>query len=431
MGDIFLHNQFTRTAIKALKVPVPLPQPLERGNDTFIEKPLAEKQIKVFADKTASDLITVLEESGLEQADNTSETDGIVFDARDIDTVDGLGSIYDFFQTEIPRLRRCSSIVLCTRRTTASPTDAACQGALQGFLRSLAKETGRKGTRVNLVQADKLQNIAGPLRFLLSGQSAFITGQALTIAKATKKNGQWERPLAEKTALVTGAARGIGAAIAHRLAAEGARVLLLDRPDQLGVLKNLATATAGTAIAVDVTDDNSAKSILRALRGGDLDILVHNAGVTRDKTLARMKKENWDLVLDVNLKAVLRLTDELKSSLSSKARIVCLSSVAGVAGNAGQTNYASAKAGLIYWAEAMARAMPKTAVNAVAPGFIETKMTEVMPAAIKQVARRLSSLSQGGLPQDVANAVAFLASHYANGITGQTLRVCGGSFLGR
>jgi 3-oxoacyl-[acyl-carrier protein] reductase len=169
-------------------------------------------------------------------------------------------------------------------------------------------------------------------------------------------------------------------------------------------------------------------------RHGGVDVVVHNAGITRDRTLARMSPDEWDQVLAVDLASIVRLDEALLGGglLRDGGRLVVLSSVSGVAGNVGQTGYATAKAALIAYAAALAPRLAArgATANAVAPGFIETAMVARMPLLPREVGRRLNSLSQGGTPGDVAEAVTFLASPGAAGITGQTLRVCGQSLLG-
>jgi 3-oxoacyl-[acyl-carrier protein] reductase len=165
-----------------------------------------------------------------------------------------------------------------------------------------------------------------------------------------------------------------------------------------------------------------------------LDILVHNAGITRDKTLANMTPEYWDAVLAVNLNAPQVLTKALLDSgtLHDNGRVVLLASISGIAGNRGQTNYAASKAGLIGLAQAWAPLLQERgiSINAVAPGFIETQMTAHIPFALREAGRRMSSLGQGGLPQDVAEAVAWLGQPGSGAVSGQALRVCGQSLLG-
>ena len=160
--------------------------------------------------------------------------------------------------------------------------------------------------------------------------------------------------------------------------------------------------------------------------------MIHNAGITRDKTLARMKPEHWDQVMAVNAEALVRIQGALDPRLREGGRVIALSSIAGIAGNQGQTNYAASKAGVAGWVRALAPLLARRGitVNAVAPGFIETRMTAAIPAAIRQVARRLSALGQGGQPEDVAAALVFLASPGAVGVSGAVLRVCGGAFVG-
>jgi 3-oxoacyl-[acyl-carrier protein] reductase len=242
------------------------------------------------------------------------------------------------------------------------------------------------------------------------------------------------RVLDGRVALVTGAARGIGRSIARRLAEEGAQVVVLDRPADAELASAVAREVGGVYLPCDVTADDSATTVhdFLAERFGHVDIVVHNAGVTRDRTLGRMKPDLWDQVIDVNLAAVIELTDALSPLLADEARIVCLSSIAGIAGNVGQTNYAASKAGVIGYVRALAPTLAARgiAVNAIAPGFIETRLTDAIPVATREVARRLCNLSQGGLPVDIAQVATFLASPGAHGLSGQVVRVCGGNFVG-
>jgi len=242
------------------------------------------------------------------------------------------------------------------------------------------------------------------------------------------------KPLAGKVALVTGAGRGIGHATARSLAAEGAHVVCLERPVDGELAAQLASEIAGSIMLCDVREEGAADSIARELRArhGGVDVVVHNAGVTRDKTLQRMSAQQWDQVLDVNLRAVLQIDQALDGLLRDGGREICLASIAGIAGTMGQTNYAAAKAGLIGYVRKRAELLRSRGitVNAVAPGLIETRLTAAMPVFIREAGRRLSALGQGGEPRDVAEAVTFLASPGAGGINGSVLRVCGGAFLG-
>ena len=266
----------------------------------------------------------------------------------------------------------------------------------------------------------------------MSARSAFVTGQVLAVSSAAP-SAAGVQPLAGKTALVTGAARGIGEATARRLAEEGARVIVLDIPPETEMLEALASELDGLALPLDITDDAAAAHISDAA-GGRLDVLVHNAGITRDKTLARMDEERWDLTIDVNLGSVVSITQALldDGAIPDGGRIVLVSSIAGIAGNAGQTNYAASKSGIAGLTRHMGQQLAERdiAVNAVAPGFIETRLTHAIPFTIREVGRRFSNLNQGGLPVDVAEAITFLSSPGAGGLHGNVLRVCGGNLLG-
>jgi 3-oxoacyl-[acyl-carrier protein] reductase len=234
-----------------------------------------------------------------------------------------------------------------------------------------------------------------------------------------------------RRALVTGAARGIGAAIAATHARDGARVVGLDVP-ALG--DELRAAAGEDAIELDITDPGAPAAIAVRFGKGGLDVLVHNAGVTRDRTIAKMPEDRWQSLMDINLSAEERINDALIDGgvLSDDGRIVCVSSLSGIAGNAGQTNYATSKAGVIGMVEALAPELARRGqtINAVAPGFIETKMTAEMPIALREAGRRMNSLRQGGLPVDVAETVAWLASPASAGVNGNVVRVCGQSLLG-
>lgn len=166
---------------------------------------------------------------------------------------------------------------------------------------------------------------------------------------------------------------------------------------------------------------------------GVLDGVVHNAGITKDKTLANMTKDKWQSVIDINLKAIANINAYLidKNTLSDTARVVCVSSISGIAGNLGQTNYATSKAGIIGLVKATkGKLAPNQTINAVAPGFIETKMTAQMPFAIREAGRRMNSMSQGGEPVDVAQTIAWLLAPTSGAVSGNVVRVCGQSLLG-
>ncbi len=255
-------------------------------------------------------------------------------------------------------------------------------------------------------------------------------------AGETEPDIDWRQPLAGRVALVTGASRGIGKSIAQTLARDGAHVIGLDIPQLSDDLDAVAKEISGSTLTLDVTDEATPKAIadhLEAEHGG-IDVVVHNAGVTRDKTLGRMDDERWDMLMEINLSSEERINDELLSRklLRPNGRIVCVSSMSGIAGNAGQTNYATSKAGVIGMVQSMAPSLAehKATINAVAPGFIETQMTAAMPVPTREAGRRMNSMSQGGLPVDVAETIAWFASPASGGVNGNVVRVCGQSLLG-
>ena len=232
--------------------------------------------------------------------------------------------------------------------------------------------------------------------------------------------------------LVTGASRGIGAAIASVLARDGAHVVGLDVP----ALEEDLKAVTEDHIAIDITDENAPKTIAGTLkkRHKGVDIVVHNAGVTKDKTIVGMDEERWNVLVDINLSSEERINDALleRSLLRENGRVICVSSISGIAGNAGQTNYGTSKAGVIGMVDSMAPvfAEAKATINAVAPGFIETQMTAAMPLGTREAGRRMNSVAQGGQPVDVAETIAWMASPASGGVNGNVVRVCGQSLIG-
>ncbi|MGH8462324.1 MAG: 3-oxoacyl-ACP reductase [Stenotrophobium sp.] len=363
-----------------------------------------------------------------------------VFDATGMAKPAQLRELYDFMQPLVVQMPSNARVLILSRNPAqaADAAAAACSTALDGFVRSLAKEVGRKGITVNRldVSTGGEHCLAGPMQFFLTEHSAFVTGQTLPVGPAVGGAPcALSGSLQGKVALVTGAARGIGASISQTLAREGATVIGMDHPSQEGGLGETMGKINGAGLALDVTAANAAQRIAEEAgkKFGGLDIVVHNAGVTRDKMLRNMPAHFWDMVLDINFGSILRINEGLlKDGLKDGARIVCISSIGGISGNAGQTNYAATKAGIIGYAAAMAATLAKRggAINAVAPGFIETQMTAEMPVGPREVGRRLAALGQGGLPIDIAEAVTFLTSAAAGGVNGRTLRVCGQNFMG-
>lgn len=469
MNDVLLtlsKSAAARNVLGALRLPIPLPAVLARGEGAWTARPLEGETVVVGGTGAAALLPVItgaLAEAGATLAVDdearlpalreaaeaharpvrvAGEADtpyALVFDATSIETVEDLRAAYAFFHPRIASVARSGRVVVIGRDRAgdASAQGNAVRAALVGLTKAVAKEIGRKGATANCIAAAQgaEARVAPVLRWLLDPRSAFVTAQAIAVSARASggRSVAFVRPLDGQVALVTGAARGIGRATAVALAAEGARVVCLDRVEDSKDASELARAIGGDTLLLDVTAPDAPARIVDALGARGVDIVVHNAGITRDKTLARMTPEHWNAVLDVNLAAVVRITDALlPKALRDGGRIVCLSSVSGIAGNVGQTNYSASKAALIGYVDALASQLAPRGItaNAIAPGFIETRMTAAIPMMIREAGRRLSALGQGGLPEDVAAAITFLASPGAQGITGTTLRVCGGALIG-
>jgi 3-oxoacyl-[acyl-carrier protein] reductase len=369
---------------------------------------------------------------------------GVVLDATGITDAAGLKELYKFFTPVLRNLAPCARVVVVgtTPEQAGSVHEQIAQRALEGFTRSLGKEL-RRGATVALVYlaADAKPGATGlesTLRFILSAKSAYVDGQVFRVGAAdSTAPADWDKPLDGKVAVVTGAARGIGATIAEVFARDGAAVVAVDVEPAAEDLQKVAEKVGGTALTLDVTAEDAVDKIVAHVtehHGGKVDVLVNNAGITRDKLLANMDEGRWDAVIAVNLLAPQRLTEGLVAAgaLGEGGRVIGLSSMAGIAGNRGQTNYATTKAGMIGLTDALAPVLGEKGItiNAVAPGFIETKMTEAIPLATREVGRRLNSLFQGGQPVDVAELIAYFANPASNAVTGNTIRVCGQAMLG-
>ena len=365
----------------------------------------------------------------------------LVFDATGLTDSSQSDALYQFFHDAARSVLPNGRVILLGRppEGCSKARQATIQRALEGLSRSLAKEL-KKAIAVQLVYVavGAEGQIESTLRFLLSPRSAYVSGQVIRIGLPvgpSVKPADWSLPLAGKKVLVTGASRGIGASIAEVMARDGATVICLDVPQAQAGLDEIATRLKATAMALDIgAADAPQKLVAAALTQGGWDVVVHNAGITRDKTVANMKPDFWHLVVNVNLSAQERINDALIESgaLSHGGRIVCVSSISGIAGNLGQTNYALSKAGVVGMVQSTAPIFARQGItiNAVAPGFIETQMTAAVPFAIREAGRRMNSMGQGGLPVDVAEAIAWFASPASSGLTGNVVRVCGQSLIG-
>lgn len=240
--------------------------------------------------------------------------------------------------------------------------------------------------------------------------------------------------LSNKTALVTGASRGIGKAIAIELARNGANIIVnynKDEKSAINVVEQIKEfGRECIAIKADVSDFDDVANMFTIIkeRFGKLDILVNNAGITMDRTLRKMSQEEWGKVIEVNLNSVYNVTKNALPLLEKNSHVINISSIVGIYGNFGQTNYAASKAGIIGFTKSLAKELGKydITVNAIAPGFIESEMTNKIPFIRKKIMEWLIPLKRIGLPEEVAYAAAFLASDGAGYITGQVLSVNGG-----
>jgi 3-oxoacyl-[acyl-carrier protein] reductase len=395
-------------------------------------------------------------------------------------------------------------VLLLAVNSEGEPKDAseaarkACAiPAFEGFVRSLAKEVGANGSTVNglvvndgSVRSVGSRQLLDPISFFLSQDSAFVSAQTLhltpshrpsdgraTSSTATDAGG--DRSLQGRVAVVTGAARGIGQSIAMRLYREGASVVLVDVPQAKDALEKTCSlvaaqqqATAKKGRVASLSLDISSKEAPNALHdfllspkwtfnnsddgssseASPLSVLVHNAGITRDKLLRNMSDDRWDSVMAVNYESILRINEKLLFSQTGTTgllsphhgRVILLSSINGLAGARGQTNYSWTKGALSGYAKVLSEQLRSRASGAastpdgdtasafaVAPGFIETEMTTKIPFLMRQIGRRSNALFQGGLPEDVAATIAAFCLPGFSSASGQTLRVCGGNMVGR
>ena len=366
---------------------------------------------------------------------------GLVFDATGLTSADQLVALQQFFTPLMRSLATCPRVVvLGTPPEQVEGTERVAQRALEGFTRSLGKEIGRGGTVQLVYVADGAEAaVTSTLAFLLSPKSAYVSGQVVRIGVSGTTEAapvaDWQQPLAGKVALVTGASRGIGEQIARVLHRDGATVLGVDVPQAANELQSLMKELDGDWLTLDITAKDAPQRIAHhlATKHGGVDVVVHNAGITRDKKLANMAEDRWQSVIAVNLTAPEKITRELleQKVINDGGSIIGVASIAGIAGNVGQTNYAASKAGVIGFVESLKDDLDNgITINAVAPGFIITAMTAAVPLATREVGQRLNAMSQGGLPVDVAETIAWFASPGSTAVNGNVVRVCGQMMLG-
>jgi len=436
---------FTQSSIGKLLVKqlgLPNPMPLDRWTEGA---PLVTGTVVLGGQgRLSGSLPGVLDGLGIASTDAAEEGQkykGLVFDATGITTTADLVQLQEFFTPLMRSLESCARVVVLGSVPEAvSGEERIAQRALEGFTRSLGKEIG-KGSTVQLVYVAKGAEDAldSTLAFFLSPKSAYVSGQVVRIgAKGEKKAVKvvdWERPLAGKIAVVTGASRGIGEQIARVLHRDGATVVGIDVPQAASELQTVMKELNGDFLTLDITHADAPQRIAHHVKTqhGGADIVVHNAGITRDKKLANMAEDRWNSVIAVNLTAPERITRALldEGAINKNGRIIGVASIAGIAGNVGQTNYAASKAGVIGFVDSLAGELKDgITINAVAPGFIETQMTAAVPFATREVGRRLNAMSQGGQPVDVAEAIAWYANPGSTAVNGNVVRVCGLMMLG-
>lgn len=435
----FAQSPVGRLLVKNLGLPSPTP--LKRYEEGA---PLVDGTVVVGGTgRLAESLPALLDLLGIAtttNADAAEKYQGLVFDATGLTDAGQLSALRDFFTPLLRSLATCPRIVvLGTPPESVSGSERVAQRALEGFTRSLGKEIGRGGTVQLVYVADGAEGTVGStLGFLLSPKSAYVSGQVVRIGTHTSKAAEvadQTKPLTGKVALVTGASRGIGEQIARVLHRDGATVVGLDVPQAASELQALMRELDGDHLTLDITTKDAPQRIAHHLKEkhGGVDVVVHNAGITKDKKLVNMDEARWNAVLNVNLVAPERISRELldQGVINDNGAIIGVASIAGIAGNVGQTNYAASKAGVIGLVDSLKDELKKgITINAVAPGFIITQMTAAVPFATREVGQRLNAMSQGGLPVDVAETIAWYANPASTAVNGNVVRVCGQMMLG-
>jgi 3-oxoacyl-[acyl-carrier protein] reductase len=450
VADLLLHLANDRRTAKLIRLlGLPTPVRLARASGAYEPAPLlgrctvltaapggfAIEALRTAAAAAGAECCAVLAEG------KSAET--VVFDATGCTTPASLALLHETFHPLMRRLSRNARVLVVSADPAdcSDPLAAATARGIEGFVRALGKEIGRRGATANLARIARgaESRLASLLRFCGGVRCTYVSGQVFHVDTRVALSAELPPQvalLAGRVAVVTGAARGIGAATAQRLAEEGAHVVCIDVESARDSLYELAMSLRGTPLVLDIAAEGAPKALCDFLvqKFGGADVIVHNAGITRDKTLANMKPGLWQQVIAVNFAAIAAIDDALLAGggLRDYGRIVCLSSVSGIAGNFGQTNYASSKAALIGYVAARAPhlAARGITINAVAPGFIETPMTAKIPLMTREAGRRLNALSQGGQPRDVAELITFLVLPGAAGLSGNTVRACGLALIG-
>lgn len=436
-------KSWARNIVSRLPLPVSLPPVLQRSDEPWSDQEFANQNI-LFPVTTATGAcegfkhalvknINSLAGKVSGEMNETIRATGLVVDASGIHEPTELHAVYRVVHQHLKQLAPNSRLVLVYNW---KKSEHALPAALAALIKSLGRELGRKGSTANLLlfPAGCEKNAAATATWLLSDRSAFVSGQVVKLSGSVNFEMPQQKLLNGKSALITGASRGIGLALCQIFHREGAKIIGVDHPGQDDALQHEMKKIDGEAFAQDLLDPAAVENLGRFIQNGpgQIDIMIHNAGITRDRTMARMTQTEWDTVLQLNYQFPAQMSRELLKPgsaiiplIKDDGRIVTISSIVGLAGNFGQANYAAAKGGVIGFTKDLAAVSGGVHVNAIACGFIETAMTEKIPPLMREISRRMNALKQGGLPADVAEACLLLAGPLGTAISGQTLRVCG------
>lgn len=448
MTDYFLElakNPWAQKIAAKLPINIALPPVLNRKDTAWGAQELSGKTVLFVPTASGSSslesgLAKTVESLGgtiLKELPADKKIAALVLDFGKATDVKETASLYAAIHSYIKNIKKSGRLIIHWQK---SAKNEAIEAALSALVKSIGRELGKYGSTANLILSDSKATgsaTQAAIAWLLSDRSAFVSGQLFHVeanSAAPAFDPKQEGLLAGKTAIVTGAARGIGLLIAQCFRREGAHVIGIDHPSQEDILKSEMKGIGADVFLQDLLDANAVTNIKNLIHNGpgQIDIMVHNAGITKDRTIANMQAADWDRVMQVNYAFPSKMTMELLKPgsaiiplIKEGGCVVNISSIVGLAGNFGQTNYAAAKGALIGHTKDMHKQKISANINAIACGFIETKMTEKIPPVMREIARRINALKQGGLPSDVAEATLFLCSGLGSGISGQTIRVCG------